>query len=232
MTLEEEASLLDFDKLYSGSSLPSLGAAPTEEVVRYVRSNAGDRCVLDLGCGDGRNSLFMAAAGYTVIAVDSSPAGIEKLTRMARARGLDERLAGVVADVRDLPFLPELFDLVVAVTIIDHLPDHDIDALLERMIGALKPGGSAVIQVHTIGDPGYRDPRANVASELASEIRHYFDYDELRARLTDRLRVEHYDVRMEYDTSHGRPHYHGFAIALGVRGAHCRVERGRVMVER
>src|SRR2546425_1667587 len=41
---------------------------------------------LDLGCGEGRNSLLLAHFGYRVHAVDSSSQGLHKLEKYARSR--------------------------------------------------------------------------------------------------------------------------------------------------
>lgn len=44
--------------------------------------------VLDLGAGDGRNALYLAEKGFAVKAVDLAEAGIAKLKRLAKKRGL------------------------------------------------------------------------------------------------------------------------------------------------
>ena len=52
---------------------------------------------LDLGCGQGRDSLYLARAGYEVTSVDGSAPAIAQL--LDRADGL--ALRGVVSDIRD-----------------------------------------------------------------------------------------------------------------------------------
>lgn len=205
-----------FDRFYSRPDL-AFGDRPTEALVAYVRAGGIPGGALDLGCGDGRNALYLAAAGYRVTAIDCSEVGVSKLTRIARGRRLGDRVAGIVGDVRDWILQPLPFDLVVAVTILDHLPAADIDPLLGRIAASTRPGGTALIQVHTVDDPGYHGPAARGASEQAGAIEHYFRRDELRARLSKQWRVEHYEERMEHDTCHGRPHDHGFAIARCVK---------------
>ena len=206
-----------FDWFYSGSDSPAFGDEPTRELLEHVRATRSTGRVLDLGCGDARNSLFLAAAGYDVTGIDSSEAGVNKLMRMARERMLGDRITGVVADARDWIFKPMRFDLLVAVTLLDHLPGEDIDRVLNQMTASLRPAGTALVQVHTVDDPGCRKIAPHDTSEMAAAVRYYFDRNELRERLSGRLRVMHYEERLEYDTHHGPPHHHGLAVALGVK---------------
>jgi len=71
--------------------------------------------VLDAGCGDG---LFARAiAAPEVIGVDGSAAMVAR----ARERGVDAR----VADIQELPFEDDAFDVVVCNWVLYHLPDLD-----------------------------------------------------------------------------------------------------------
>ena len=67
------------------------GTAPSDwalEIARLVRP--GDT-VLDLGCGEGRDSVFFAELGATVTGVDLSADGLDKARRLARGRGVRVR---------------------------------------------------------------------------------------------------------------------------------------------
>jgi SAM-dependent methyltransferase len=57
--------------------------------------------VLDIGCGDGRDSCAFAEAGRTVIGLDSSPVGVSHAAEHAAARGLIERVRFEQCDVAD-----------------------------------------------------------------------------------------------------------------------------------
>jgi tellurite methyltransferase len=67
--------------------------------------------VLDLGCGEGRNALFLAECGLDVTAVDISEAGIGKLRALAGQKGL--AIHAEVCDMRSYSF-PHPFDLIVS----------------------------------------------------------------------------------------------------------------------
>jgi 2-polyprenyl-3-methyl-5-hydroxy-6-metoxy-1,4-benzoquinol methylase len=64
------------------------GTAPSDfalEVARLIRP--GDY-VLDLGCGEGRDSVYFAERGGVVTGIDLSAEGIAKAKRLARSRGV------------------------------------------------------------------------------------------------------------------------------------------------
>jgi SAM-dependent methyltransferase len=96
--------------------------------------------VLDLGCGAGRHSKALCERWWTV-GLDLSAA----LLRIARREIPDAPY--VRADMRELPFAPESFDLVVNLfTSFGYFEDDRENArVLLRVCDALRPGGSLVI---------------------------------------------------------------------------------------
>lgn len=77
----------DYDKLY-GETRDALGP-PTKAFVDFFdRLETKQARVLDVGCGQGCDALFIARAGHRVVGVDLSPNGIRDLTEAARREGL------------------------------------------------------------------------------------------------------------------------------------------------
>src|SRR5689334_3765387 len=54
---------------------------------------------LDLGCGDGRNALYLAGQGFDVVAVDVAPTAFGNLNRYAKRARLQGKITGVIADL-------------------------------------------------------------------------------------------------------------------------------------
>ena len=52
--------------------------------------------LLDLGCGQGRDSIFLASVGYQVTKVDSSKIGVKQMMGKAQSQGLN--IDGIVSD--------------------------------------------------------------------------------------------------------------------------------------
>ncbi len=109
-------------------------------VVRAAVGDARGLRVLDLGCGTGRHSLWLAASGVKVTAVDFSEG------MMAEARG-KPGAAGVRFVAHDLhtplPFADGAFDLVVSGLVLEHL--RELEGFFAEARRVLAPGGRAVI---------------------------------------------------------------------------------------
>ena len=67
--------------------------------------------ILELGCGQGRDSIFFASKGLKVYAIDSSTVAIENLRIKSKRLNLDINLKNLNA-VEGLPFLDSHFDSV------------------------------------------------------------------------------------------------------------------------
>ena len=202
-----------FDRFYDRDNF-SFGDRPSEQLRRFIDESGLTGRALDLGAGDGRNTLFLARCGFDVTAVDSSPVGLQKLARFAERFGLARRIEIICSDVRAFNPPAEAFDLIVLVTLLDHLPGDDIPPLWQRLTASLRPDGALYVKVHTTDDPGCERTGGSanaIASELASHIRHYFRPNELLRLARDGYRVIRYEETREYDTSHGPPHHHAFA---------------------
>jgi len=109
-------------------------------VQTFLREQYGaqnDLALLDLGCGTGAMSRKLAAWG-TVLSADLSPLALS----FSRRRHLTRLCA---ADAMRLPFRDASFDLVIALDILEHLPDDD--AALCEIHRVLKPGGRVLATV-------------------------------------------------------------------------------------
>ena len=111
-----------------------------EPVVREAIGDVAGLEVLDLGCGTGRHSLWLASAGATVTGVDFSEGMLEE----ARAKPGAEAVRFLVHDLaRPLPFAAGSFDLVVSGLVLEHLAA--LDAFFAEARRVLRPGGRAVV---------------------------------------------------------------------------------------
>ena len=87
----------DWDARYSGSELV-WGAEPNRFVAAELAGLPPGRA-LDLACGEGRNAIWLAANGWTVVGTDFSAAAVDRAAQLATAAGVPDRAEFVVADV-------------------------------------------------------------------------------------------------------------------------------------
>ena len=85
----------NWDAKYSGDGYKH-DQKPSDLLVRWLGSLPPGKA-LDLACGTGRNSLFLAEKGYAVTAIDVSPIAIRLAEKSAREKGLT--INWIVADL-------------------------------------------------------------------------------------------------------------------------------------
>jgi len=106
---------------------------------RYEKENAR---VLDIGCGQGRDALFIARLGHSVTGIDLSPSGIDDLIEDAKKDGLN--IDGIVADIR-LYRPQETFDVILIDRTLHMLDAQERMAVLETLIPAVDVDGYVLI---------------------------------------------------------------------------------------
>jgi SAM-dependent methyltransferase len=110
----------------------------------WLKVDAGTR-VLDVGCGVGRWSRLLAARGAYVLGVDLSPTMIAQAQRRAAAEGVAGRCRFQVQDLSNLD-VGERFDLVLGVTVLQHILDPGaLRAALAAMTAHLAAGARMVL---------------------------------------------------------------------------------------
>ncbi len=83
------------------------------QLARVIASSRVPGRALDLGCGTGTQSLYLAQHGWSVVGIDLAPQAIERARQKARQAGA--KVDFQIADVTRLDFLHDPFDLVVDV---------------------------------------------------------------------------------------------------------------------
>ena len=115
-----------------------LGERPSpllsREIERIQRLAPGKRA-LDIACGEGRNSVFLAQQGLLVTALDISDVGLGKAVRRAEAAGVAVDFQQ--ADLDEYRFT-EQFDLIINFNFL-------LRKLIPEEVGALSPGGLLII---------------------------------------------------------------------------------------
>lgn len=128
---------------------------------------------LDIASGDGRHSLTLANAGYTVTAIDLSLAGLSSLIRTARERKLP--INAVQADLESYPLPTNRFDVAVKVFYLQR-------DLFGPMKASLRQGGVAVVETFLIDQREIGHPRSpNFLLERGELGTIFADFEILRA---------------------------------------------------
>lgn len=147
-----------WEKSYLGNAdmFGTDASAPARKAAELFKKN-GAETVLELGAGQGRDTLFFGKAGFRVQALDYSEAGAEAIRRRAQAFGLSEHIAVATHDVRKpLPFLDSSFAACYAhMLFCMAMTTAELKALAGEVARVLRPGGICIYTVRHTGDPHY-----------------------------------------------------------------------------
>ena len=119
------------------------GMTRTHSEVLHAATLIAPGKALDLGCGNGRNSLYLAANGFDVTAWDKNPASISNLERIRQAEGL-ENLRTAIKDLNALSFDGE-YDFSLSTVVMMFLEAKTIPGLIANMQRCTRPGGYNLI---------------------------------------------------------------------------------------
>ena len=134
---------------------------PSPLVTRFSRELEPGHA-LDLACGPGRNSLYLAEQGWGVTAVDGSPLAIEVLRERARERGLviDARVADL--ERGEFEIEPDAYGLICDCYYLQR-------SLIAKMKLGVRAGGIIVAIVHLPdADQSQDTPRRARRGELSA----------------------------------------------------------------
>jgi SAM-dependent methyltransferase len=135
---------------------------------------------LDIACGRGRNSLFLASHGFAVDAIDISAEALDQARYSATQRGLS--VHWIEHDLDEPRDWPESYALILVVRYVN-LP------LVEELANRLAPGGFLLLEMHL-------DTEAEVAGPSSPAYR--VRPGELEA-VTDGLKIHHQEEAITRD---------------------------------
>jgi SAM-dependent methyltransferase len=145
------------------------------------------RLTVDIGCGEGRLTRDLQAAGHRTIGVDASP------TLVGAARAADPGGEYVVADAADLPLPDGHADLAVAFMSLQDV--DDMAGAVRQAARVLEPGGHFVVAVVHPINSGHQLDREHPESRLVMTD-DYFD------RRYYRDEIERDGLTMTFESRH------------------------------
>lgn len=175
------------------------GLSPNKEVIKipnYKQSGT----VLDLGCGEGKNGLYLAKKRFDVTGIDISPNGIEKFLKLADQMRL--KVNGVVENIIDFEF-KQKYDCIICMSTLHFLEKNEIGIIINEMKENTNPNGLNVINVFTTDNPN-------------KNFNYLFQKNELKGFYND-WRILQYEeclTTLEKHGKNGQLHRHGIASII------------------
>lgn len=127
---------------YASGQVPWDEELPPPEVIEFVPTMAPGRA-LDLGCGYGRASIFLAGLGWEVDAVDFIPAAIAEAARRAGEVGVGVRFH--IASISELHFLAGPYDFALDVGCGHVLGSWELERYRDQLARLLPTGAFLLV---------------------------------------------------------------------------------------
>jgi 2-polyprenyl-3-methyl-5-hydroxy-6-metoxy-1,4-benzoquinol methylase len=121
------------------------GVSPNVFLTSFAENFKAGNKVLVIGDGEGRNGVWLAEQGCSVVSVDSSLVGVEKAQKLASEKGVE--IEAVCADLNEWDWPESTFDFVVIIYV--HFPPGVRELLHQKVIATLKPGGQLIMESFT-----------------------------------------------------------------------------------
>ena len=161
--------LLEF---YQAGPVPWDQADPPPEVLEFVPTLPVGRA-LDLGCGLGRATIFLARRGWQADGVDFIAQAVEEATRRAQQAGVADRAHFYHGAVDALDFLSGAYDFALDVGCAHNFDADQLRRYHAGLLRLLRPGASYLLFAHLN------------AADATPEDRRWLDEAALRAQFAD-----------------------------------------------
>jgi SAM-dependent methyltransferase len=162
------------------------GSEPSHpaRVAAELFGKEGKTAILELGGGQGRDTLFFARAGFHVHVLDYSNSAVDAIAEKARQTGLAGSVAALRHDVRDpLPFDDESFDGCYShMLYCMALTTAELEVLSAEIRRVLRPNGLHVYTTRHTSDPDYGTGirRGEDMYEVGGFIVHFFSKEKVQ----------------------------------------------------
>ena len=188
----------NYEKWYEGSEY-YWGLEPgrfLDELIKLCPHSVG-KTVLDIGCGEGKDAVYMAEKGYTVTAFDITENGIKKTKALAEYRKVE-----VTAYVDDINTFEtnNMFDIVYSTGTVQYLFEQNKKGFFEKIRQITKTNGIVYINVF-VEKPFLELPPDWDIEEIMWKSGELFTY------FAD-WKLERIDEVIFEDMSGGKPHFH------------------------
>jgi len=187
-SLEKEALIKQkqhWEKTFS-SKPDMFGDSPSEAAIKATETfkKEGKTNILELGGGQGRDTLFFAQSGFNVHVLDYCQSGIETISQKSDAMGLSQLITAECHDIRKpFPFDDDTFDGCFShMLYCMALTTQELEFLTCEIRRVLKTGGLNIYTVRHTGDAHYGTGihRGEDMYEVGGFIVHFFSKEKVK----------------------------------------------------
>ena len=126
---------------------------PVIQFSDYLKQ-VGSRTVLDLGCGAGRHSVYLARQGFRVVGFEVSISALRKLRIRLKTESV-ESVEIINGEMSKLPFSDRAFDAVISTNVLHHSLAAGIEQTVEEVYRVMNNGAEGFLM--TLSEHDYKN---------------------------------------------------------------------------
>lgn len=184
-----------WNEYYKKNIAPSEPSKFAKDILKYLESG---KKLIELGCGNGRDAIFLSNNKIDVVAVDQCESSINNL----KSSILNEHIEFVADDFIETKLLEkESFDYVYSRFTLHSISEEQENKLINRVYEALKKDGLLLIEVRSVKDEifGLGEKIARNTYIYNNHSRRFIILDELIEKLTlNGFKVDFADENNDY----------------------------------
>ncbi|MBT7553239.1 class I SAM-dependent methyltransferase [bacterium] len=140
---------------------------------KYIKKLPLKSLILDVGCGTGNISLYLANIGFEVFGIDVSPKAVKLAQKSSKSLKLNNLTTFNISDVNKVSLEKEKYCLIICSEVIEHLKNDK--KVLSMISNSLKKNGLLIISVPSKNAPLFR---WGYADKFDAEVGHLRRYSE------------------------------------------------------
>jgi len=117
----------------------------------YLINKRKLKTILDLGCGDGRDTFYFAKKGLKVTAMDFSKSGMDKINDKVKKKNI-KNVTPIHCDIRELQLKEKSFDIIYAHLSLLYFDDKTTTQIFNKLYRILKPNGLFFVKCKSTED--------------------------------------------------------------------------------
>ncbi len=189
-----------YNKIYSSSNI-SREIKPSQILSLVWKNFLPGSQILDLGCGQGADSLFLAKNKFLVTAIDSSQVAIDQIETIKNEQKLNN-LKLICSNIKKIDMPNNKYGVIICHNVLSFLDKKEALNIINKIKNGLKNKGFIIISGFTKNDPSFHSN---------NKLKNYFEEQELLKIFND-FKILYYLENIILDPGHIgflSPHKHG-----------------------
>lgn len=157
---DNAASTVDINKIDISNAF-NKNSREGQFILKQLPKNLKHKVILDIGCGLGESTIFLAKRGGKVTGIDISSKALNVGKRLAKLHKVSKLTDFKIGDIQKLPDKSASIDIVIGKAVLHHV---DLKKAIIEVERVLKPGGIAIFS-----DPLDYNPVVKLYDKFASD---------------------------------------------------------------